>query len=57
MENKFNEGDFVYAIADPSVKMVVRRYFPRIYYCTVVHDPGKELVFFERELTSDVQQS
>jgi hypothetical protein len=54
MENKFKEGDFVYAIANPTRKMVVRRYFPRIYYCTVVEDPGKELVFFERELTSNM---
>lgn len=51
MENKFKEGETIYAKADPSRKLVIRRYVDRIYYCQVKEDPAqKELVYFEREL-------
>jgi hypothetical protein len=51
MENKYKEGQTVYSVANPSLKLVIRRYIPRIYYCIVQEDPNnKELVFFEREL-------
>lgn len=51
-ENKYKAGETVYAIAQPSVKLIVRRYIPTIYYCTIEAYPEKELVYFERELTS-----
>jgi hypothetical protein len=51
MENKYAEGSFVYAKADPSTKLKVRRYVDRVYYCRIEGAPDeKELVFFEREL-------
>lgn len=51
MENKFKEGDVVFAKVNPDVKLVVRRYVTRIYYCKIQHDPDrKELVYFEREI-------
>lgn len=50
MESKYKAGDFVYAIVNPSVRLVVRRYIPTIYYCRLVDDPDRELVYFEREL-------
>ena len=54
MENKYEEGAEVYAKANPSMKLIIRRYVDRIYYCKIKKDPLlKELVYFERELMSD----
>ena len=51
MENKFEEGEVVRAKVNPTLKLVVRRYVDRIYYCTIQQNPTqKELVYFEREL-------
>jgi hypothetical protein len=54
MENKYKEGQVVYAKVDPGLKLVIRRYVDRIYYCKVQNDPTrKELVYFEREIEAD----
>ena len=54
MENIFPEGSVVYPKVNPTLKLVVRRYVKRIYYCTIQANPTqKELVYFERELMSD----
>ncbi len=54
MENKYKEGQIVYSKTEPNLKLMVRRYVSRIYYCKIVEDPTrKELVYFERELSSD----
>lgn len=51
MENKYKEGEIVYAKIDPTVKLIIRRYVKRIYYCKVQKDLShKDLVYFEREL-------
>ena len=51
MENKFKEGEVVCALVNPSLKLVIRRYVDRIYYCKIQKDTArKELVYFEREL-------
>lgn len=51
MENKFKEGQVVYAKTNPALKLVIRRYVDRIYYCKVQENPNqKEHVYFEREL-------
>ncbi len=51
MENKFKEGAVVCALVNPTLKLVIRRYVDRIYYCKIQEDPArKELVYFEREL-------
>ena len=50
-EHKYNEGDIVWALEAPNVKLVVRRYVDRIYYCKAYEDlEKKEKVYFEREL-------
>jgi hypothetical protein len=55
MENKFKEGDIVFAIADPKQRLTIRRYIDSIYYCKIIEIPNhKDLVFFERELSSAV---
>jgi len=51
MENKYQEGEIVCAKTDPTLKLIIRRYVKRIYYCKVQQNPDqKELVYFEREL-------
>lgn len=50
-DNKYQVGDLVYAKAFPDVKLTVRRYTRRIYYCTVENHPEtKDQVLFEREI-------
>jgi hypothetical protein len=50
-EHKYNEGDIVWALEAPNVKLVVRRYIDKIYYCKVHAGIEKqEKVYFEREL-------
>jgi hypothetical protein len=54
MENKFKVGDFVHSIATPELKLVVRRYVGRIYYCMEKEGSrNTDLIYFERELLSD----
>lgn len=54
MENKYKEGEEVYAKVNPSLKLIIRRYVDRIYYCKIKENPTqKELVYFEREIMSD----
>ncbi len=51
MENKYKEGETVVAKVTPDVKLKIRRYLQRIYYCRVEGKPEeKEQVYFEREL-------
>lgn len=54
MENKYKERQVVYAKVDPWLKLVIRRYVDRIYYCKVQDDPTrKELAYFEPEIEAD----
>lgn len=54
VQNKYKAGDIVYAKANPTLKLVIRRYIDQVYYCKVQDDPErKELVYFERELVED----
>ena len=51
--NSYQAGDIVYAKANPTLKLKVRRYIDRVYYCRVKDDPdGQELVYYERELVT-----
>ena len=51
LDNKYKEGETVYAKECPSLALIVRRYVHRIYYCKIVSDPNSdEVVYFEREL-------
>jgi len=54
MPNKYYPGDVVSAKVDPDLKLVVRRYIDRIYYCQIQNDlKRKDLVYFERELVEN----
>lgn len=49
--NTYKAGDIVFAKAAPDIKLKVRRYVDRIYYCQIYdHPEKKEVVYFEREL-------
>jgi hypothetical protein len=51
MDNKYKEGETVFAVENPNLKLVIRRYVDKIYYCTVFDQPeAKEKVYFERDL-------
>ncbi|CAN5480075.1 hypothetical protein BH23BAC1_BH23BAC1_23750 [soil metagenome] len=51
MNNLFPEGSVVFTKANPNIKLIVRRYISRIYYCTNPQKPlEKDAVYFEREL-------
>lgn len=51
MDNKYKEGEIVYAKINPNIKLIIRRYVDRIYYCKVFEDLNqKEQVYFEREI-------
>ena len=55
MENKFKAGDFVFERIHPNQKMVVKKNIGKIYYCRAQEFPErKELVYFERDLISDI---
>lgn len=50
-ENRYIAGDTVCSKINPEVKLVVRRYVQKIYYCQFPNEPErKELVFFDRDL-------
>lgn len=49
--NEYQPGEVVFAIINPSVKLVVRRYLDQIYFCREAANPdGRDIAFFEREL-------
>jgi hypothetical protein len=50
-ETYFKIVEHVTTKVAPKVKMIVRKYFAKIYYCTFADDPKKkELALFEREI-------
>lgn len=50
-DNKYPEGSFVFAKAAPESKLLIKKYYQRIYYCLPEDDKkGKQKVYFEREL-------
>ncbi|MEQ1586989.1 MAG: hypothetical protein ABL895_13965 [Cyclobacteriaceae bacterium] len=57
-DNIYQEGAVIMARAHPDVKLVIRKYNQRIYYCDQVDKPEqKQLVYFERELIAPVLSS
>jgi hypothetical protein len=52
-DNLYEVGSVVTARNNPTVRLVVRRYLKRVYYCIVQDHPDqKERVYFERELSA-----
>jgi hypothetical protein len=51
LENTFPIGTEVFAKVNPDLKLTIRQYLKRIYYCTINSNPAhRDLVYFEREL-------
>lgn len=57
LDNKYKEGEIVYAKECPGIALIIRRYVSRIYYCKIVDDAeNDELVYYERELQEALQK-
>lgn len=55
VQNKYNSGDVVNAKVNPSLELVIRRFYDEVYYCKIKdHPERKELVYFERELVTNL---
>jgi hypothetical protein len=56
-ENKYAEGQYVHAIDSPHIKLIIRRYLDRIYYCKIAEFPEHDdLVYFERQIEPDTDK-
>jgi len=51
-DSKYINGQQVYAKINPSRKLIIRRYYDRIYYCRDSDGSEKEYAFFESEISS-----
>lgn len=50
-ESRYKEGQAVFAKRFPTVRLIVTKYYQRVYYCSFIDFPErKELTFFEREI-------
>ena len=50
-DNIYPVGSNISAKAAPEIKLLIRKYYQRIYYCCIQgNEQGKQLVYFEREL-------
>lgn len=49
-DNRYKEGTIITAKADPGLKLMIMKYYQRIYYCAVIGDADRNLAYFEREL-------
>lgn len=51
---KFKKGDIVYALEERQLKLIVKRYVDRIYFCEELNEQGTGMrAYFERELTEE----
>ena len=52
-DNVYAEGIFITAKGNPTLRLKIKKYYQRIYYCEVVGgEQRKQLAYFERELIS-----
>jgi len=50
-DNIYSVGTTIAAKIAPDLKLIIRKYYQRIYYCSVITNPDKkQLVYFEHEL-------
>jgi len=50
-DNIYPAGSLITAKVNPSLQLIIARYYQRIYYCAVVGDADhKHFAYFEREL-------
>jgi len=54
-DNIYQAGTILAAKVNPGLKLVIKRYYHRIYYCAIVNEPDKKhFAYFERELIPPV---
>jgi hypothetical protein len=56
MENKYKEGETVFDRSRPQQKLIVCKYFNKVYYCQIEENHNKRLAYFERELISSEEK-
>lgn len=50
-DNIYKPGLVIYAKVAPELKLIIMKYYQRIYYCAIANDLNhKQLAYFEREL-------
>lgn len=50
-DNIYQEGTIISAKVNPGLQLMIHKYYQRIYYCSIVGNPGqKHFAYFEREL-------
>ena len=50
-DNRYEVGSGITAKENPNRKLMIFKYYQRIYYCVAITDPDKKLLpYFEREL-------
>ena len=50
-DNTYEVGAFILAKEAPTVKLQIKKYYQRIYYCAIVgNESAKQKAYFEREL-------
>jgi hypothetical protein len=55
-DNIYKEGTIIYARENPKLKLIIKKYYQRIYYCARVEKPeAKQLCYYERELLAPDQ--
>jgi hypothetical protein len=51
VDNTYKVGTVIYAKSNPVLKLIIERYYQRIYYCSVAEEPTRKyFAYFEREL-------
>jgi hypothetical protein len=50
-DRKYIDGQRVYAKVNPDQKLIIRRYYHRIYYCRSTDGAETEFAYFEREIS------
>jgi len=54
MDNKHAVGSVVFLLDDSTIKLLVKKYYKRIYYCVEIGDVEMKLdPYFEHELSSE----
>jgi hypothetical protein len=55
-DNVYSVGTIITAKEAPTIKLEIKRYIQRIYYCSIVGEESvKQKVYFERELIAPVK--
>lgn len=50
-DNIYQVGTVIFAKEAPTIKLQIKKYYQRIYYCAIIGDESaKDKVYFEREL-------